>query len=98
LQGVSKISLQWYSKGYSVASVTKTFTLKGVQTIHRLHSFKYYEERFNFIFKLQLHKRAQLMKQLFYSVGFAGYVAVCLQLYCRYFTLLPTERATATCQ
>jgi hypothetical protein len=34
IQGVSKRTLQWYSKCYSVASVTKTFTLKGVQTIH----------------------------------------------------------------
>jgi hypothetical protein len=35
IQGVSKRDLQCYSKCYSVASVTKTFTLKGVQTIHR---------------------------------------------------------------
>jgi hypothetical protein len=35
IHGVSKIALQWYSKCYCVASVTKTFTLKGVQTIHR---------------------------------------------------------------
>jgi hypothetical protein len=27
MQGVSKIALQWYSKCYCVASVTKTFTL-----------------------------------------------------------------------
>jgi hypothetical protein len=35
IQGVSKRALQWYSKCYCVASVTKTFALKGVQTIHR---------------------------------------------------------------
>jgi hypothetical protein len=35
MQGVSKRALQWYSKCYCVASVTKTFTLKGVQTIPR---------------------------------------------------------------
>jgi hypothetical protein len=34
MQGVSKKALQWYSKCYCVASVTATFTLKGVQTIH----------------------------------------------------------------
>jgi hypothetical protein len=33
---VSKRALQWYSKCYCVASVTRTFTLKGVHTIHRL--------------------------------------------------------------
>jgi hypothetical protein len=32
-QGVLKRPLQWYSKWYCVASATKTFTLKGVQTI-----------------------------------------------------------------
>jgi hypothetical protein len=35
IHGVSEIALQWYSKCYCVANVTKTFTLKGVQTIHR---------------------------------------------------------------
>jgi hypothetical protein len=35
MQGVSKRALQWYSKWYCVASVTKTFALKGVQTIRR---------------------------------------------------------------
>jgi hypothetical protein len=35
IQSVSEIVLQWYSKCYCVASVTKTFALKGVQTIHR---------------------------------------------------------------
>jgi hypothetical protein len=35
IQGVSKRALQWCSKCYCVASVTKTFTLEGVQTIHR---------------------------------------------------------------
>jgi hypothetical protein len=35
LQGVLKRALQWYSKCYCVASVTKTFKLKGVQTIRR---------------------------------------------------------------
>jgi hypothetical protein len=39
-QGVSKITLQWYSKCYWVANVTKTFTLKGVRTIHRSTSWK----------------------------------------------------------
>jgi hypothetical protein len=34
IKGVSKIALQWYCKCYSQASVTKTFTLKGLQTIH----------------------------------------------------------------
>jgi hypothetical protein len=33
LHGVSKRTLQWYSKCCFLASVTKTFTLKGVQTI-----------------------------------------------------------------
>jgi hypothetical protein len=35
IKGVLKRALQWYSKCYCVASVTKTFTLKGVQTIRR---------------------------------------------------------------
>jgi hypothetical protein len=35
MEGVSKRASLWYSKRYCVASVTKTFTLKGVQTIHR---------------------------------------------------------------
>jgi hypothetical protein len=35
MQGVSKGVLQWYSKCYCVATVKKTFTLKGVQIIHR---------------------------------------------------------------
>jgi hypothetical protein len=35
IQGVSKTDLQWCSKCYCVASVTKTFILKGVQSIHR---------------------------------------------------------------
>jgi hypothetical protein len=34
MQGVSKEALQWYSQCCCMASVTKTFTLKGVQTIH----------------------------------------------------------------
>jgi hypothetical protein len=33
IQGVSRITLQRYSKCYSVANVTKTFTLKDVHTI-----------------------------------------------------------------
>jgi hypothetical protein len=33
--GNAKRVLQWYSKCYCVASVTKMFILKGVQTIHR---------------------------------------------------------------
>jgi hypothetical protein len=48
MQGVSKEVLQWYSKCHYATSVTKTFTLKGVQTFHRstsstmdsLHAFK----------------------------------------------------------
>jgi hypothetical protein len=35
VQGVLKRSLQWYSKYYCVASVTKTFTLKGLQILRR---------------------------------------------------------------
>jgi hypothetical protein len=35
IQDVSKRSLQWYSKCYCVASVSKTFTLKGVQTVYQ---------------------------------------------------------------
>jgi hypothetical protein len=35
MQGVLKRALQWYFKYYYVASITKTFTLKRVQTIHR---------------------------------------------------------------
>jgi hypothetical protein len=35
MQGISKRALQWYFKCYCVASVTKTFTLEVVQTIHR---------------------------------------------------------------
>jgi hypothetical protein len=35
MQGVSKRALQWHSKCNCVASVTKTFILKGLQTIHR---------------------------------------------------------------
>jgi hypothetical protein len=34
MRGVSERALQWYSKCYCVANVTRTFTLKGVQTIH----------------------------------------------------------------
>jgi hypothetical protein len=34
IQGVSKRALERYSKCYCVASVTKTFTLKDIQTIH----------------------------------------------------------------
>jgi hypothetical protein len=34
IQGVSKRTTQWYSECYCVASATKAFTLKGVQTIH----------------------------------------------------------------
>jgi hypothetical protein len=48
MQSVSKRALQWYSKCYCVASITKTFTLKGGQTVHRprcwmdnLYAFKY---------------------------------------------------------
>jgi hypothetical protein len=32
---VFKKSLQWYSKRYCAASVTKTFTLEGILIIHR---------------------------------------------------------------
>jgi hypothetical protein len=35
MQGVSKRVIRWYSKCYCVTSVMKTFTLKGVQIIHR---------------------------------------------------------------
>jgi hypothetical protein len=35
VQCVQKRALQLYSKCYSVASVTKAFTLKGIETIHR---------------------------------------------------------------
>jgi hypothetical protein len=35
MQGVPKIALKLYSKCYCVASVTKTFTPEGVQTIER---------------------------------------------------------------
>jgi hypothetical protein len=35
MQGVSKRALQWCSRCYCVVSVTKAYTLKGVQTIHR---------------------------------------------------------------
>jgi hypothetical protein len=35
MQGVSKRVLQWYSKCCCVASVTKTFILKGIQITHR---------------------------------------------------------------
>jgi hypothetical protein len=35
IQDVSKKALQWYSTRYTVTSVTKTFTLKGVETIYR---------------------------------------------------------------
>jgi hypothetical protein len=34
IHGVLKRALQWYSKCYCVVIVTKTFTLKGLQTIH----------------------------------------------------------------
>jgi hypothetical protein len=34
MQGVLEIASQWYSKCCCVASVTKTFTPKGLQTIH----------------------------------------------------------------
>jgi hypothetical protein len=40
MQVVSKRALQCYSKCYCAASVTKTFTVKGVQTIHRSTSCK----------------------------------------------------------
>jgi hypothetical protein len=30
-----KITVQWYSKYYGLASVMKTFTLKSEQTVHR---------------------------------------------------------------
>jgi hypothetical protein len=35
IQGVSKRALELYSKCYCVASVTKMFALKGLQTVHR---------------------------------------------------------------
>jgi hypothetical protein len=36
MRGISKRALQWYCNCCSVASVTKTFTLKDVQTIQHL--------------------------------------------------------------
>jgi hypothetical protein len=39
MQDVSKRALQRYSKRYSVASVTKTFVLKGLQAIYRSTSW-----------------------------------------------------------
>jgi hypothetical protein len=36
IKSVSKRVLQWYPKYYCVASVTKTFKFKDVQTIHSL--------------------------------------------------------------
>jgi hypothetical protein len=33
MQGVTKTALQMYSKHYCLASITKTFILKGIQTI-----------------------------------------------------------------
>jgi hypothetical protein len=41
VHGVSERTLQWYAKCYYVASVTKTFTLKGVQTIHRSRCWRH---------------------------------------------------------
>jgi hypothetical protein len=35
IQGDSKRDFQWYSKCNCGASVTKAFTLKGIQTVHR---------------------------------------------------------------
>jgi hypothetical protein len=35
IQDVLKRALQWYSERYCKANVTKTFTLKGLQTLHR---------------------------------------------------------------
>jgi hypothetical protein len=46
---VSKRASQWYSKRYCVASVTKTFTLKHIQTIHR--STPIFETPFNHNFR-----------------------------------------------
>jgi hypothetical protein len=37
MQAVSERALQWYSNCYCVVNVTKTFTLKGVQTIRHQH-------------------------------------------------------------
>jgi hypothetical protein len=35
MQDVSKGALEWYSTYYCMGSITKTFTLKAVQSIHR---------------------------------------------------------------
>jgi hypothetical protein len=35
IQGVSKTTLQWYTKYCCVANITYIFTLKGLHTIHR---------------------------------------------------------------
>jgi hypothetical protein len=40
MMGVSQIILQWHSKCYSVTSITKMFTPKGVQTIHLFEMLK----------------------------------------------------------
>jgi hypothetical protein len=44
MQGVSERALQWYSKFYCVASVTKTFILKGVLTIHSSTFLMFFKE------------------------------------------------------
>jgi hypothetical protein len=49
IEGASKRALHWHSKCYCVASITKTFAFKGIQTIHisrcwtmdSLYAFKY---------------------------------------------------------
>jgi hypothetical protein len=41
IRDVSKRALQWCSKCYCVASVTETFTLKSVQTVHRLTTWTF---------------------------------------------------------
>jgi hypothetical protein len=58
MQGVSKRALQRYSKCYCVASVTKTFTFEGVQTIHRstpcLYKLQSYCNVFSWIYNHEL--------------------------------------------
>jgi hypothetical protein len=41
MQGVSEKTLQRYSEFYCAARVRKTFTLRGVQTIHRSRCWRY---------------------------------------------------------
>jgi hypothetical protein len=97
LQGVSKRALQWYSKCFCMVSVTKTFTLKGGQTTHwsrcwtmvSLYSLKC--KRFRNTRHTSKHPLLRVITllvilELLVRIGFWGYVAVFVQLYCRYCT------------